>query len=106
MRHAADKTPRPANPQPPPPYPADAPAAGSGVEEDGHLLRDAGDEFAEDGELELPYWLTGTEEAANTTFVQMLRRLPRLLRDAWLLAWRASRGTTVAVVGFQIAAGV
>ncbi|HEV7964474.1 MAG TPA: ATP-binding cassette domain-containing protein [Actinoplanes sp.] len=66
----------------------------------------ARDEFADDGELELPYWLTGTEEAANTTFLQMLRRLPRLLRDAWLLAWRASRGTTVAVVGFQIAAGV
>ncbi|MEV0898103.1 hypothetical protein [Actinoplanes sp. NPDC049802] len=34
----------------------------------------------DDGELELPYWLTSTEEAANTTFLQMVRRLPRLLR--------------------------
>ena len=67
---------------------------------------EAAAEFAEDGELELPYWLTGTEEAANTTFVRMVRRLPRLLREAWLLAWRASPGTTLAVVGFQFAAGV
>ena len=65
-----------------------------------------GEEFADDGELELPYWLTGTEEAANTTFLQMMRRLPRLLREAWLLGWRASPGTTLAVVSFQIAAGI
>jgi ATP-binding cassette subfamily B protein len=62
------------------------------------------DEF-EDGELALPYWLTATEEAANTTFLKMLKRLPTLLREAWLLAWRASRATTAAVVVFQILGG-
>jgi ATP-binding cassette subfamily B protein len=35
----------------------------------------------------------------------MLRRLPKLLRQAWLLAWRVSPGTTVAVVALQVAAG-
>ncbi|MFI6075434.1 ABC transporter ATP-binding protein [Actinoplanes sp. NPDC051343] len=61
----------------------------------------------EDGaELTLPYWLTSTEEAANTTFFTMLRRLPKLLREAWLLAWRASRLTTVLVVVSQIFGGV
>ncbi|MBB2941706.1 ATP-binding cassette subfamily B protein [Actinoplanes lutulentus] len=62
-------------------------------------------ETEEDGELELPYWLTSTAEAANTTFLQMARRLPRLLRDAWLLAWRASARTTAAVLVLQVAAG-
>jgi ATP-binding cassette subfamily B protein len=59
----------------------------------------------EDGELELPYWLTSTEEAANTSFLKMLRRLPRLLREAWLLAWRADRLTTAAVGVLQVAGG-
>jgi ATP-binding cassette, subfamily B, bacterial len=62
------------------------------------------DEF-DDGELALPYWLTSTEEAANTTFLKMLRRLPALLKEAWLLAWRANRATTAAVVVFQIVGG-
>src|SRR4051812_5450292 len=60
----------------------------------------------DDDELALPYWLTSTEEAANTGFLIMLRRLPRLLREAWLLAWRANRRTTAAVVGLQLASGV
>lgn len=60
----------------------------------------------DDGELDLPYWLTGTQEAADTTFLRMLRRLPRLLRDAWLLAWRASARTTTAVLVLQLTAGV
>jgi ATP-binding cassette subfamily B protein len=60
----------------------------------------------DDADLKVPYWLTSTEEAANTTFLRMLRRLPRLLRDAWLLAWRASPGTTAAVLLLQLAAGV
>jgi ATP-binding cassette subfamily B protein len=60
----------------------------------------------DDGELALPYWLTSTEEAANTTFLQMVRRLPRLLREAWLLGWRASRRTMLSVLIFQVAAGV
>ena len=70
---------------------------------------DVVDEFEgalESGELELPYWLTSTEEAANTSFARMLRRLPLLLREAWLLAWRADRATTVSLVVLQIAAGV
>ncbi|MET8146784.1 ABC transporter ATP-binding protein [Actinoplanes sp. NPDC049668] len=36
----------------------------------------------------------------------MFRRLPRLLRSAWSLAWQASRGTTVAVAVLQLTAGV
>ncbi len=71
----------------------------------GTVRRDVQDEF-EDGELELPYWLTSTEEAANTSFLRMLRRLPRLLREAWLLAWQADRATTAAVVVLQVAGGV
>jgi ATP-binding cassette subfamily B protein len=67
---------------------------------------DATQEWSQDGELALPYWLTSTEEAANTTFLRMLRRLPKLLHEAWLLAWRASPGTTAAVVVLQIAGGV
>jgi ATP-binding cassette subfamily B protein len=63
-------------------------------------------ESEDDGELSLPYWLTSTEEAANTTFLQMLRRLPPLLRDAWLLAWRASAPTTAAVLVLQLTAGL
>ncbi|HEY0536652.1 MAG TPA: ABC transporter ATP-binding protein [Actinoplanes sp.] len=59
----------------------------------------------DDGELALPYWLTSTEEAANATFFKMLKRLPALLREAWLLAWHASRATTAAVVVFQIFGG-
>jgi ATP-binding cassette subfamily B protein len=61
---------------------------------------------ADDAELAVPYWLTSTEEAANTTFLRMVRRLPRLLRDAWLLAWHASPATTAAVLILQLAAGV
>ena len=60
----------------------------------------------EDGELALPYWLTSTEEAANTTFLRMLRRLPNLLYEAWLLGWRADPRTTAAVVVFQVLGGV
>ena len=60
----------------------------------------------DDAELAVPYWLTSTEEAANTTFLRMVRRLPRLLRAAWLLAWQASPGTTAAVLLLQLAAGV
>jgi ATP-binding cassette subfamily B protein len=60
----------------------------------------------DDAELAVPYWLTSTEEAANTTFLRMVRRLPRLLRDAWLLAWHASPRTAAAVLLLQLAAGV
>ncbi|WP_436522165.1 ABC transporter ATP-binding protein [Actinoplanes sp. HUAS TT8] len=62
-------------------------------------------DMGDDAELDLPYWLTSTQEAANTTFLQMLRRLPGLLRSAWLLAWRSSPGTTAAVLTLQLAAG-
>ncbi|GIE84821.1 ATP-binding cassette, subfamily B [Actinoplanes regularis] len=60
----------------------------------------------DDGELTLPYWLTSTQEAANSSFLQMSRRLPRLLGQAWLLAWRADPRTAVAVLVFQVSAGV
>lgn len=65
--------------------------------------RDVG---ADDAELAVPYWLTSTEEAANTTFARMVRRLPRLLVAACRLAWQAGPRTTVAVVGLQLAAGL
>ncbi len=57
-------------------------------------------------ELALPYWLIGTEQAANTSFLGMSRALPRLLRDAWLLAWQAGRRTTVALVVLQLLGGI
>jgi ATP-binding cassette subfamily B protein len=57
-------------------------------------------------ELAVPYWLTGFAETANTTFGRMLRRLPWLLRQAWVLAWGTDRRTTLAVVLFQVAGGV
>ena len=60
---------------------------------------------SDDGDLRVPYWLTSTQEAANTTFRRMLRRLPKLLREAWRLAWRASPATTTAVLILQLAAG-
>src|SRR5207244_7595649 len=50
--------------------------------------------------------LTKTEEAADTSFLSMLRRLPALLKEAWLLAWRAGPRTITAVVVLQIAGGV
>jgi ATP-binding cassette subfamily B protein len=50
-------------------------------------------------ELALPYWLTSTDEAANTSFLRMARRLPKLLKDAWLLAWQAGPRIITAVVG-------
>jgi len=59
----------------------------------------------EEGELALPYWLTSTEEAANTSFRTMVRRLPKLLGEAWLLAWRADPFTTACVAVLQIAGG-
>ncbi|BCY06522.1 ABC transporter ATP-binding protein [Actinoplanes sp. L3-i22] len=62
---------------------------------------DSGD----DGELDLPYWLTSTQEAANTGFLRMLRRLPSLLGAAWLLAWRANPRLAAAVLTLQVAGG-
>ena len=56
-------------------------------------------------ELKVPYWLTSTAEAANTTFLRMLRRLPGLLRAAWLLGWRTDPRTTTAVVVLQLLSG-
>jgi ATP-binding cassette subfamily B protein len=99
-----------------PPQPAAGPAAAAaatkprdadGADEGGSVdaEREVRQEF-EGEELALPYWLTSTEEAANTTFLRMLRRLPKLLAEAWLLAWRAGPGTISAVVTFQVAAGV
>src|SRR5690349_19622731 len=81
-------------------------AAGNGRVPDAGADTGGDGEWSDDGELALPYWLTSTEEAANTTFLRMFRRLPRLLRSAWSLAWQASRRTTVAVAVLQLAAGV
>jgi ATP-binding cassette subfamily B protein len=78
----------------------------SGVETAGVVESANAVETAGDAELAVPYWLTSTEEAANTTFLRMVRRLPRLLRDAWVLAWHAGPGTTAAVLLLQVAAGV
>jgi ATP-binding cassette subfamily B protein len=60
----------------------------------------------EDVELDVPYYLKSSVEAASAGFWRMLRRLPRLLHEAWRLAWESSRGITLAVVLLQLAAGV
>jgi ATP-binding cassette, subfamily B, bacterial len=75
-------------------------------EDDAEAARADVERELDDGELALPYWLTSTEEAANTSFMRMLRRLPTLLRDAWVIAWQADRRTTIAVAALQVAAGV
>src|SRR5262245_42491508 len=62
------------------------------------------DEFA--GDLVVPYWLTGTAEAASASFMTMARRLPGLLRQAWRLAWSTDRRTTTVLVSAQLASGV
>jgi ATP-binding cassette, subfamily B, bacterial len=80
-----------------------APPAGGDERDPGDVDRPGAVGDTEDAELTVPYWLTSTEEAAKTTFLRMVRRL---LRDAWLLAWRASPGTTAAVLLLQNAAGV
>ena len=69
--------------------------------------RGTGDEPSpEVAEIEVPYWLTGTAEAANATFRRILLRLPSLLRDAWGLAWQTSPAATVAVVALHVGAGL
>ncbi|BEL09110.1 ABC transporter ATP-binding protein [Actinoplanes sichuanensis] len=88
------------------PAAAAAPQTAPPIDDDSPAGPDAMPPVPDDGELELPYWLTSTEEAANTSFPQMVRRLPRLLREAWLLGWRASPRTTLAVLILQVAAGV
>ncbi|GAA3197443.1 ABC transporter ATP-binding protein [Dactylosporangium siamense] len=69
------------------------------VDSPGELV-DPGDELA------VPYWLTATAEAASASFGRMVRRLPGLLLQAWRLAWRTDRRSTLAVAGFNLAAGV
>ena len=63
-------------------------------------------EADDESELSLPYWLTSTSEAANTGFLAMLKRLPKLLLAAWRIAWEASPGTTAAVIVLQALSGV
>ncbi|MFC7548385.1 ABC transporter ATP-binding protein [Plantactinospora sp. GCM10030261] len=58
------------------------------------------------GEIAVPYWLTGTAEAANATFWRMLRRLPGLLWDAAGLAWRTSPRAALTVLLSQVGAGL
>ena len=58
------------------------------------------------GELAVPYWLTGTAEAASASFATMARRLPGLLRHAWRLAWHTDRRTTAVLVAAQLLSGV
>ena len=86
--------------------PGAAPARGDGSASGDATGRAGEDDLSGGEELALPYWLTSTEEAANTSFVRMFRRLPRLLRSAWSLAWRASPGSTAAVVVFQVLGGL
>ncbi|GAA2465732.1 multidrug ABC transporter permease [Winogradskya humida] len=70
------------------------------------MMEDALEQDDAEDELALPYWLTSTEEAANTSFLRMFRRLPRLLSSAWALAWQASPGTTLSVVVLHLLGGV
>ncbi|WP_232323649.1 ABC transporter ATP-binding protein [Catenuloplanes japonicus] len=66
----------------------------------------AADHADEDVELEVPYYLKSSVEAASAGFWRMLRRLPKLLREAWRLAWESSPRITIAVVVLQLAGGV
>ncbi|GIF21096.1 ATP-binding cassette subfamily B protein [Actinoplanes tereljensis] len=108
MPDAYSETDLPANPDlpEPPPTRAEPPPAVAEPGRGRDAARDDVERELDDGELELPYWLTSTEEAANTSFLRMMRRLPKLLRDAWVIAWQADRRTTAAVAGLQVAGGV
>ncbi|MGY0234134.1 ABC transporter ATP-binding protein [Longispora urticae] len=52
------------------------------------------------------YWNRYTNEMAGTGFAAVLRRLPALLREAFGLAWTASRRDTAATIVLQTLAGV
>ncbi|MFC7273355.1 ATP-binding cassette domain-containing protein [Paractinoplanes rhizophilus] len=92
--------------RPPEPAPADssAGAADGRAGPAGTADREVQQEL-EDGELDVSHWLVTYQEVAGTPFLRALRRLPSLLREAWLLAWRADPRTAAAVAFFQVAAG-
>ena len=62
-------------------------------------------EWEGDGELALPYWLTGTAEAASASFLHMARRLPACCARPG--GWPGPpTGGPPCLVSAQLAAGV
>ncbi|HZE38195.1 MAG TPA: ATP-binding cassette domain-containing protein [Stackebrandtia sp.] len=57
-------------------------------------------------ELEALGWYSHAETTANAGLWTMLRRLPALIARALVVAWGASKTTTIAAVVFNVAAGV
>ncbi|GAB7047463.1 ABC transporter ATP-binding protein [Catenuloplanes indicus] len=68
-------------------------------------MASADDSDETEPELDVPYWLKSSAEAASAGFWRMLRRLPSLLAQAWRLAWESSPRITLAVVFLQLAGG-
>jgi ATP-binding cassette, subfamily B, bacterial len=85
------------------------PALRDGVTDTGRTMEGMAQEDIQPSpadELAVPYWLTATAQAASASLHRMLRRLPGLLRQAWLLAWRVSPVNTLAVVGLSLGSGI
>ncbi|MEU7618866.1 ABC transporter ATP-binding protein [Micromonospora rifamycinica] len=66
---------------------------------------------ATDAGLDLPEladgaWMHHATAFAHTSFRAVARRLPRLVREAVVLAWATSRRDTLAAIGLNLAAGV
>ncbi|MFG1866675.1 ABC transporter ATP-binding protein [Micromonospora arborensis] len=57
-------------------------------------------------ELEDAVWMHHANTFAHTSFWAVARRLPRLVREAVVLAWGTNRRDTVASIGLNVAAGV
>ncbi|WP_018349751.1 ABC transporter ATP-binding protein [Longispora albida] len=79
----------------PPSEPASTSEAG---EQDSHDLLI---EFEADN-----HWHKFTADMVDTRFVTVLARLPKLMRLAFGMAWKASRSNTIATVVLQIASGL
>lgn len=57
-------------------------------------------------ELAEPDWMHHATAFASTSFWAVARRLPAIVREAIMLAWRVSPRDTVAAIGLNVAAGV
>ncbi|WP_369936801.1 ABC transporter ATP-binding protein [Plantactinospora sp. BB1] len=72
---------------------------------------DAGRADGEDDPAALPEladagWMHHGAAFAETSFWAVARRLPAIIREAVLLAWRVSRADTLAAIGLNIVAGM
>jgi ATP-binding cassette, subfamily B, bacterial len=58
------------------------------------------------GEGQLGHWEAHNADVAATTFIVMMRQMPRLVAQALGLSWQASRRDTLLAIGLQLVAGV